>query len=210
MTTSTPSPNLPPASPVVRLHAHELHRLVTGAAAGNERCWEQLVQRLSPLVRNVARGHRLSPSDIDDVCQSTWCALVAHLSALRDPERLPAWLATTARRESLRTLARAQRQLPYGDDLPEPEPDTASPDDQLLRRERDVALWAAVGSLQPRDQTLLRLLVADEDASPERSYRHVADTLGVAVGSVGPTRGRALARLRGVLADSDAVTPLAA
>lgn len=209
MTASTHRPNPSSSNPVARLHAHELHRLVAGAAEGKESCWVQLVQRLSPLVRNVARAHRLSPSDTEDVCQSTWCALVAHLSALRDPERLPAWLATTARRESLRTLARAQRQVPYGDDLPEPEADAASPDEGLLRRERDLALWAAVRSLRPRDQTLLRLLVA-EDTTPERSYRHIADTLGVAVGSVGPTRGRALERLRGALDDRDGVTPLAA
>lgn len=187
------------APTVTRLPGTELRRLVAGAVAGDEACWTRLVAHLSPLIRNVARRHRLSPSDIDDVCQSTWCALVAHISALRDPERLPGWLATTARRESLRVLARARRQVPSGDELSPDDPDTAPLDGRLLRQERDVALWAAVKQLRSSDQRLLRLLVATDQAGVELSYRQIAETLGVAIGSVGPTRGRALERLRGAL-----------
>jgi RNA polymerase sigma factor (sigma-70 family) len=183
--------------------------LVAGAARGDQRCWDRLVAKLTPLVRGVARGHRLSPADVDDVAQATWYRLVMHIGTLREPERLPAWLATTARRESLRTLGRGQRQIPHGDDLPEPEPADDGVDAGLLRRERDAALWDAVGRLRPSDQTLLRLLVGDEKAAEERSYRDIADTLGIAVGSIGPTRGRALQRLRAELSDAEALRPAA-
>ncbi len=183
---------------------------MAGAASGDQICWERLVARLTPLVRSVARSHRLSPSDAEDVYQATWCALVAHISALREPERLPGWLATTARRESLRALDRARRQVPHGDDLPEPQVAEPSVDEHVLRHERDAALWAAVGRLRHSDQRLLRLLVAREGTGPEPSYREIADTLGVAIGSVGPTRGRALRRLHGALADPDVLGPAAA
>ena len=212
--TSRPAaePDREPPAPraVTRLHGRELRRLVAGAADGDETCWERLVERLTPLVCSVARSHRLSPSDTEDVCQATWCALVAHVSTLRDPERLPGWLATTARRESLRALDRARRQVPHGDDLPEPQFAEPSVDEHLLRHERDAALWAAVGRLRHSDQRLLHLLVAREDAAREPSYREIADTLGVAVGSVGPTRGRALQRLRTLLPDPEVLRPAAA
>ena len=204
--------NHEPAAPraVTHLHGRELRRLVAGAAGGDEICWERLVARLTPLVCGVARSYRLSPSDTEDVCQATWCALVTHISALRDPERLPGWLATTARRESLRALERARRQVPHGDDLPEPQVAEPSADEHLLRHERDVALWAAVARLRHSDQRLLQMLVAREGTGREPSYREIADTLGVAVGSVGPTRGRALQRLRGALRDPDVLRPAAA
>jgi len=192
-----------------RLSDGELRRLATGAAAGDQASWEQLVHRLSPLVRGVARGYRLAPVDVDDVCQATWCRLVEHIASLRSAERLPAWLATTARRESLRTLQRAQRQIPYGDDLPEPH-DVGSLDEDMLRRERDTQLWTALGRLRSSDQALLRMLVAADGLGEEQSYREVAQSLGVAVGSVGPTRGRALRRLCDALSDPDALRPLAA
>jgi RNA polymerase sigma factor (sigma-70 family) len=192
------------------LPAGELRRLVAGAARGDQRCWEPLVQRLTPLVRGVARAHRLSPADVDDVTQATWCRLVANIATLRDPERLPAWLATTARRESLRTLGRARRQIPCGDDLPEPDPSGEGPESNVMRQERDAALWAAVGRLRGSDQALLHLLVGDESIGEERSYREIAEQLGMAVGSIGPTRGRALQRLRSAVGDPDVLGPLAA
>ncbi len=190
--------------------ARELSRLVAGAAAGDQRCWEHLVNRFSPLVRGVARAYRLAPSDVEDVTQTTWWKLVEHVSTLRDAERLPGWLATTARRESLRTLNRGQRQIPHGDDLPEPSVAEPSVEARILRRERDVELWSAVGRLRRSDQALLRMLVAEDGSGRERSYREIADTLGVAVGTIGPTRGRALERLRDVLPDPDGLRPLAA
>ncbi len=219
LTVLTPRPSRPsdPASDrsagatatVTRLHARELKRLVAGAAAGDQACWARLVQRLTPLVCGVARSHGLPAADVDDVCQTTWCALVAHIATLRDAERLPGWLATTARRESLRVLTRDRRQMPAGDDLPEPGTAEPSIDEQVLRRERDVQLWRAVGRLRHSDQRLLRMLVAEDGTGREHSYREIADTLGVAVGTIGPTRGRALERLRGELGDDDP-RPLAA
>ncbi len=200
-----------PAPPSgARVPSRELRRLVAGAAAGDEACWTRLVECLSALVRGVARAHRLTPADVEDVTQATWCKLVAHISTLRDAERLPAWLVTTARRESLRTLAGAQRQIPHGDHLPEPNVSEPSVDEGVLRDERDAELWAAVGRLRPSDQALLRMLVAEDGSGQERSYREIADTLGVAVGTIGPTRGRALGRLHETLADPDGLRPLAA
>ncbi len=170
-------------------------RLVTAAAAGDQVAWNALVQEFSGLLWAVARAHRLPDADAADVVQSTWLRLLEHLDRLQDPSRVGAWLATTARRESLRVLRESERAVPFGDDAPELESDAIAPDDAVLERERDEALWRSFSRLRATDQALLRLLVADA----EPSYEEIAAALEMPIGSIGPTRQRALGRLRNEL-----------
>lgn len=174
-----------------RLRPEVVGRLVEGAAAGDERAWARLVDELGGLVWAVARAHRLSAADAADVAQITWLRLLEHLDGLDDPPRVGAWLATTARRECLRVLRRSARLVPHGDELPEVVDDAPAPDAALLVQERDAALWVAFARLGGRDRALLRMLVAD----PTPSYEEIGAALGMPIGSIGPTRARALARL---------------
>lgn len=174
-----------------RLRPEVVGRLVEGAAAGDERAWARLVDELGGLVWAVARAHRLSGADAADVAQITWLRLLEHLDGLDDPPRVGAWLATTARRECLRVLRRSARLVPHGDELPEVVDDAPAPDAALLVQERDAALWVAFARLGGRDRALLRMLVAD----PTPSYEEIGAALGMPIGSIGPTRARALARL---------------
>ncbi len=167
--------------------------LVRAAACGDERSWNALVDRYSSLVWAIARNHRLSAADCDEVFQTTWLRLVEHAARLQEPAKVGGWLATTARHESLRLLRRSGRQIPMGDDLPEPDSGGApAPGDDLLRDERDRSLWDAFSRLPERDQALLRLLTAD----PAPSYEEIGAALNMPVGSIGPTRARCLERLR--------------
>lgn len=177
----------------------EVASLVHAAAAGDRAAWDALVDRYNGLVWSVARSYRLSTVDASDVVQTTWLRLVEHLGRLQDPERVGAWLATTARRECLRTLRHSARMVAVEDppeQVTEPQLDAA-----LLMEERDRALWQAFGGLSERCQALLRLLVAD----PPPSYDEVSVALDMPVGSIGPTRQRCLDRLRG-LAEGEGVT----
>jgi len=166
--------------------------LLRAAARGDERSWNVLVDRHSGLVWAIARNHRLSAADCDEVFQTTWLRLVEHAARLHDPAKVGGWLATTARHESLRMLRRSGRQIPMGDDLPEPPQHAPGLDEDLLRRERDASLWSAFARLPERDQQLLRLLSAD----PAPSYEEIGAALDMPVGSIGPTRARCLERLR--------------
>jgi RNA polymerase sigma factor (sigma-70 family) len=170
-------------------------RMASAAATGDERAWNALVDEFGGLVWAVVRAHRLSEADGADVAQATWLALVEHLADLRDAERVGAWLATTARRECLRVLRAARRQVPTAEDFPEPVEDVEVAGEMMLEQ-RDAALWRAFDRLPARDQALLRLLVAD----PQPSYQEIAGALGMPVGSIGPTRARSLQRLRTELA----------
>src|SRR5271165_2750307 len=90
----------------------DLGTLVRRAAEGDEQAWAALVGRFASLVWGIARGHGLTQADAADVSQTTWLRLAEQLKLIRQPERIGAWLATTARRECLRTLRRQKREVP--------------------------------------------------------------------------------------------------
>ena len=176
---------------------------VLAAASGDCTAWSRLVERFSGLVWSVARAHGLAASDAADVSQTTWLRLAEHLSRVREPDRLGAWLATTARHESLRMLRGAARFVAADVDFDLFQDDREEVEAGLLREERDASLWRAFRSLDPECQSLLRVLMAD----PTPSYAEVSAALGMPVGSIGPCRARCLERLRrrtvaqGTLAD---------
>jgi RNA polymerase sigma factor (sigma-70 family) len=168
--------------------------LVAAARAGDQPAWYALLDRYLPLVRAVARAHRLADSDVDDVVQTVCLRLVEHLDRIRDPSALPGWLAVTARRESLRLIRGQRRTVPvahfeelYDDRAGRPDPDT-----NLLRAELAGAVRAGLSQL-PRKQRALLLLISD---SEPRSYREIEKLLAMPIGSIGPTIARGLTRLR--------------
>jgi RNA polymerase sigma factor (sigma-70 family) len=173
--------------------------LLARAAAGAQSAWDEIVRRYERLVWSVARSHRLNTADSADAVQTTWLRLVEHMSAIQEPERLGAWLATTARRESLRIVTRRQRERRDGaDDELQSMPDNGiGVEESLLSSERDATLLRAVRELDDRCQRLLRVL----SASPPPRYEAVSEAFGMPIGSIGPTRGRCLQRLKDVLLD---------
>jgi RNA polymerase sigma factor (sigma-70 family) len=175
-------------------------QIVAAAAGGDETAWNHIVESYSGLVWAIARAHRLSHGDAADVVQSTWLRLVEHLAQIRNADGIGSWLATTARRESLLTLRRAARCEPTADVDVGPDAPPPGLDADLLRHERRAAVAHALGRLPLRDQALLRLLTLD----PAPSYEEIGAALEMPIGSIGPTRGRALARLRRELQRADA------
>ncbi|MCZ2860659.1 RNA polymerase sigma factor [Blastococcus sp. VKM Ac-2987] len=168
--------------------------LVAGAAAGDVECWNRLVQRYTPLLLSVVRRFRLDGSDADDVVQTVWLRLVEQLGRIREAQALPGWIATTARHECLHVLDGRRRVAPtdladqaWPDGGGDPPVDT-----DLLAAERHEALLAAMAALPERQRALLLLLLHD----PPLPYEEISRRLGIPVGSIGPTRARALDRVR--------------
>ncbi len=165
------------------------------ATNGDKQAWDTLVERYAPLIWSICRRHRLGGADADDVGQSVWLQLVEHLGTLRDPAALPGWLATTTRRECGRVLRTAHgphaaRYTPNVEDIADEQTGTA--EQELLAAERRAALREAFLQLPPCDQQLIALLTQD----PPAPYAKISSSLGIPVGSIGPTRGRCLDRLR--------------
>ncbi|MGH3794711.1 MAG: RNA polymerase sigma factor [Pseudonocardiaceae bacterium] len=168
--------------------------LVQAAAGGDEDAWCRLVERYLPLVRAVIRSYGLSGENADDVSQTLWLRLVEHLKDIREPRALPGWIKTTTRNECLQLLRAAQRTVPVGpsvDSCALPQVDRGL-DEDLLRAERHHALLQALAELPDHQRNMLILLAAD----PPLPYEEIARRLGIPRGSIGPTRARALRRLR--------------
>ena len=167
--TATLSPSPVPRRTQRRLSGEEVAELVNAAAAGDRHAWDSLIQAFGPMIWSIALAHRLRDADAADVAQATWLALFEHLGRLRDPARVGAWLATTARHECLRVLRGRERCVLFGDDCPEHESADAGPGDMLLLSERDAALWRSFARLRPSDQALLRMLMTN----PQIGRAHV-------------------------------------
>ncbi len=166
--------------------------LVRAAARGDERAWHALVYEFSPVLRRVAGRFRLDAHLVEDVVQATWIRLLVSIRAIDEPAAIPGWLVTTTRREAIRALRGAAREV-LVDHLPATEPDGAPPaDDELVRGERRDALHAAVRRLPARQRALAEALLAE--AAPD--YAGLAAALGMPIGSIGPMRARCLVRLR--------------
>lgn len=172
---------------------------------GDPGAWDALVDRFAGRVWAVARAHRLSEADAKDVSQVTWLRLVTHVDTIREPDRIGAWLATTARNECLRVLRKAGREVPVDEEreFEGTESNEPPPESRLVTQDRDAVLWKALRLLPAKCQRLLRVLMAD----PEPTYSEVSGALGMAIGSIGPTRQRCLAqlrnRLRGITDDDE-------
>jgi RNA polymerase sigma factor (sigma-70 family) len=181
-----------PAQLSLRGGHNDIGPLVDRAARGEERAWTLLIGRFDAMIRSVARRYGLSAYDRDEVAQRTWLALYRHIERLRSHPALAGWLTTTARNECLRVLAAGKREFPVEEPVGGREADDAPVDDQLLAAERREALDRALETVPEHERRLMRLLLQE----PQLSYDEISAALGVPKGSIGPTRGRCLARLR--------------
>jgi DNA-directed RNA polymerase specialized sigma24 family protein len=81
------------------------------------------------------------------------------------------------------------------DALPGREPGS---EEQVIIDDQRRTLWRAISQLSGRCRELLRIIAF----APRPDYAAVAAELGMPIGSIGPTRGRCLAKLRGLLAST--------
>ena len=176
----------------------DIAHLVRHAARGDMQAWERLVDQFSRLIWSITVEYRLLESDAADVAQTTWLRLLEHIDRIEYPDRVGSWLAATARNECLRNLAGRKRVvLAHDDEILMGMVAASSPevDERILANERDQVVRDALSRLPRRWQRLLELLMAD----PPASYADISSELNLPVGSIGPTRGRCLARLRVLL-----------
>jgi RNA polymerase sigma factor (sigma-70 family) len=167
------------------------------AAAGDKQAWGRLVDQYGRLIWSITRSFKLSESDAADVVQTTWMRLVEHIDRIEQPDRVGSWLAATARNECLRYVAAHKRMVLVPEEVDFDGADHHSPtvDEALLAAERAQVVRDAMARLPEQWQQLLELLMAD----PPVSYAEISDQLGLPIGSIGPTRGRCLAKLRVLL-----------
>ena len=147
--------------------------LVTRARHGDQRAWDDLVERYAPLVWSICHRYQLKSTDAEDVHQTVWLLLVSQLNKIRDPVALPGWLATTTRRECVRVLraARGPHADGSGPDVETiPDQQAEMADQELLVAERHAALREALARLSPCCQRLIGKLIED----PPLTYAQIS------------------------------------
>jgi RNA polymerase sigma factor (sigma-70 family) len=169
--------------------------LVTRTSNGDQRAFDDLVERYAPLVWSICRMHQLSDADAGDVHQNIWLQLARQPDRIRDPAALAGWLAAATRRECIRIRTAAPGPHARG-----PVPDPGSIADQqggmaeqeLLAAERHAALREALARLPPCCQQLIAMLLQD----PPLTDAQISASLDIPAGSIGPRRNRCLDKLR--------------
>jgi len=172
---------------------------------GDRAAFDELVTLLTPLLWHTVRGQGVDRTAAEDVVQTIWMRLLHSGGSIRDPQTVVKWLLTAARREAWRITKRARADMvrtaalfgEEGDERPvRPAQREEQPDETVFRDELEHWLWRHVQELPERCRELMRVIAfADRP-----DYALIAESLGMPVGSIGPTRGRCLAKLRVVLA----------
>lgn len=168
---------------------------------GDRDAMASLVRAVTPLLWHVARSFRLDASSAEDVVQNTLLAFVRHSHEIAEPQAALRWMIVTARREALRAIqVRNRVELVDETARAAPAPPEDEPERIVLDQVTQRVLWRNVARLSERCRQLLRVIAfADRP-----DYAALSAALGMPIGSIGPTRGRCLAKLRLLLsADSE-------
>jgi len=182
-------------------NSHEWHGRLAGllvsARAGDREAISELVKALTPLLWNVARAEGLDRDLAEDAVQDAWLSLVRSRDDIRSPQALTRWLMTVTRRAARALNVRHARQRTIDPEmltgLPSQDP---LAEERMVEDERHRRLWWNVERLSPQCRKLLRIIAFVE----RPDYDLVSRELRMPKGSIGPTRGRCLSKLRRLLA----------
>lgn len=182
--------------PDTSLHHARIADLLQAAQSGDQESLGRLVEELTPLLWQVARAQGLDRDTAGDIVQTAWLKLLGSLGDIRSPMALTSWLTTVTRRESWKVRNAGRMELPARDVLFAELPDlNPTPEEQRVAQERRRQLWTAISQLSEKCQQLLRIIAFTR----RPDYDAVSAALGMPRGSIGPTRGRCLAKLRDAL-----------
>jgi RNA polymerase sigma factor (sigma-70 family) len=176
-------------------------QLVSDCRRGDQLAWEKLIQRYQRLIYTIPLRAGLGKAQAAEIFQDVFTTLFQKLNDIEEPEKLQAWLVTTARRKTWRIISKAEREGLAGvsahhafDDELEPviRDEGPLPDEQLMMLEEQHRIRLAVSALDERCRKLVQMLFY---RSEPLSYQEIAAALKIPEGSVGPTRARCLGKL---------------
>lgn len=156
----------------------------------------RLVRLLTPVLWQIVRAYGLTRQEAEDAVQSTWLAVLAGAESIDEPQAVCGWITVVARRTAWR-VKRSHRpdnspELAIADDHLAPQPDPAA---EVILTDSNKRLWRCVEQLSPLCRRLLRVIAFDE----RPTYATLSDELHIPIGTIGPTRGRCLEKLRRLL-----------
>ena len=169
--------------------------LLISCRRGDESSWQALVDRYQRLIYSIPRRAGLNEDQAGEVFQEVFVTLFEKMNDIHEPDRLHAWLVTTARRKTWRLLSKERAKTSDADADAEAlgiMDKAPLPDETLVRLEEQHRIRTALGELDPRCRELLTMLYYQTEPPP---YSEIAVALGTPEGSIGPTRARCLKKL---------------
>ena len=171
-------------------------QLTAACLRGERGAWEELVYRFSDLVVSIPlKRCGFVMEDAEDVYQTVFQTVFEKLYTLEDKEKLRAWIVSITWRQCL-NLVRSRSKDVTVEEMPEVEDKEPLPDRRLSSYERRKALSEALTELGDVDAQAIISCRFYEGMS----YREISEALGIPIGSIGPTLGRSLRKLRKILA----------
>ena len=172
----------------------------------DQAAFEGLMCRHGPMVYAVCRHVLRHTQDAEDAFQATFLVLARKAASISKRESIGGWLHTVAYRLALRAKGRAERRGRVQKPLTDPLVDARGldPADAAAWREFPRALDAALDDIPEKYRTAFVLCHLEG-----RTFAEAAEHLGCPRGTVQSRTGRALERLRALLAQRGWVAPLA-
>jgi RNA polymerase sigma factor (sigma-70 family) len=167
--------------------------LVAACLSGDASAWDRLIEKYGGLVYSIARAYTLTSQDADDVFQNVFAIVLKSLPDLKQEQSLAPWLGTIARREAQRLNHKTKRWVALDDDF---EDSAAHPLEAIHRQFLRNQVQLALSQLDPPVREFLLACMQD----PPPTYQELAERFQMPLGSIGPTRGRYLKKLKSILA----------
>jgi RNA polymerase sigma factor (sigma-70 family) len=160
--------------------------VVRACRAGEDPAWRELVERFSRYVFAIARAHRLSESDAEDVFQETFARIYEHLGRLRSDEAIRPWIGQLTRRLCIDLLRSTVRDAVLDDAEEQGEVDR-----RLTAVDEAVSVREALRTLSADCREIL-----DRFFCRDQSYNTIGDLLDLPAGTIASRISRCLAKLR--------------
>lgn len=169
-------------------------RLVRECLGGGEEAWCALISKYKNLIFSIPVKYGFSADESTDIFQAVCLELLSELPKLRKVKALPKWIMQITAHKCFHRKQQERRTEVSDPNDKQFEKSTPARAEEILREAEDEqGLRRAMSELSPRCRQLVHMLFYDE---PARPYQEIAETLGIAVGSIGFIRQRCLERLR--------------
>jgi len=170
-------------------------QLVRDCIDGKHEAWSQLIDKYKNLIFSVPIKYGFSRDEAADIFQEVCLGLLSELKTVREPRALPKWLLTVTAHKCFHRKRLSRRLVSMDSEVLELPRIEVPPEalEIVAEAEREQGLREAMSDLSSRCRRLIEMLFFEQ---PSRPYSEVAQTLGLAVGSIGFIRQRCLEKLR--------------
>ncbi len=176
--------------------------LVKKCLQGDEESWSKLIDYVSPLIFSICRKNNLSREEAGDVYGQVAYVLLKNLQSIHSVDKLLQYVGRITANEAAyvyRKMKLAEKSVDrVYDTIYQLKPLT--PEEIYEFSRKSEAVLNLLMRLSEREYNLLIALFLD---TREPKYDEIADMLNIPVSSIGPTRARALLKLKKLIKENN-------